>query len=77
MIRAKKLAVSRVDSFHLNAYDSPLVDAVWFRRKKRRAATTPAPLEVSLRVKFLSAMLAGYPDPPEGYDGWWLAGVRG
>lgn len=25
------------------------------------------------RVVFLSAMLAGFPDPPAGYDGWWTS----
>jgi hypothetical protein len=29
------------------------------------------PDETAKRVKFLDAMLRGYPAPPAGFDGWW------
>lgn len=36
--------------------------------------TTPTSVPPELaaqRIEFLTAMLAGYPDPPPGFDGWW------
>lgn len=29
------------------------------------------PAEAARRVEFLTLMLARYPDPPAGWDGWW------
>jgi hypothetical protein len=29
------------------------------------------------RIEFLTAMLAGYPDPPPGFDGWWTLSKAG
>jgi hypothetical protein len=34
-------------------------------------STSEGPVENGARLDFLTGMLAGFPDPPAGWDGWW------
>lgn len=36
-----------------------------------------APPVAATRIGFLAQVLAGYPDPPAGYDGWWVFSQKG
>lgn len=35
------------------------------------------PVVAARRVGFLEQVLAGYPSPPDGYDGWWVFEQKG